>query len=212
MKSLLYKEFHLVIHPLFYLVLLFGALLLIPQWAYFIAVLYIFFITVPNIFSIGKAQNDIGFSAMLPVRRRDIVKARLISVIILEVLQILSTAVFAVVNLAIYPQGNSLLDTNAAFIGCVFILYAIFNLIFFPTFYKTAYKIGVPVMAALAAAMLFGMGVEFLVAFVPAFKTLDGREHIAAQFVVLTGGIIIFILLNIMALRASAKSFETIDL
>ena len=61
MKNLLYKEFHLLIHPLFYLVLLFGALLLIPEWVYFVAVMYFFFIALPNIFSIGKAQNDIGF-------------------------------------------------------------------------------------------------------------------------------------------------------
>ncbi len=212
MKSLMYKEFHLVISPMFYLVLLFGALLLIPQWVYLVAPSYFLFITVPNLFAIAKAQNDIGFSAMLPVRRNDIVKSRILSLITLEVLQILVTAIFAVVNLAIYPEENFVLDTNATFIGCVFIEYAIYNAVFFPMFYKTAYKIGVPILAACSAALLFAVGVEFLIAFVPGLKVLDGREHIAAQLSVLVGGIIIFVLLNILAYKKSAKNFERVNL
>jgi len=212
MKSLLYKEFRLVNHPLFYLVLLFGGLLLIPEWPYFIAAMYFFFMTLPNIFSIAKAQNDIGFSAMLPVRRQDIVGARMVSVIILELLQILVTAVFAILNLLIYPNGNFLLDTNATFIGCVFILYGICNVIFFPMFYKTAYKIGIPVIVSIAAATLFAAGVELLVALVPALKFLDGTEHIAAQLPVLAGGILIFALLSLAAFRMSAKRFCRVDL
>lgn len=212
MKSLLYKEFHLVISPLFYLVLLFGVLLLIPQWVYFVAPSYFLFIAVPNIFAIVKAQNDIGFSAMLPVRRNDIVKSRMLSLIILEVLQILVTAIFAVINLAIYPEGNFALDTNATFIGCVFIMYAIYNAIFFPMFYKTAYKLGIPIIMALTASVLFAVGAEFLIALVPGLQVLDGREHIAAQLPVLIGGIIIFVLLNVLAYNKSAKNFESVNL
>jgi hypothetical protein len=212
MKSLLYKEFHLVIHPLFYLVLLCGALLLIPQWVYFVAVMYFFFITLPNIFTMSKAQNDIGFSAMLPVRRQDIVKARMGSVIILEGLQILVTAVFAVINMAIYPKGNSLMDPNVAFIGFVFILYGIFNVIFFPMFYKTADKIGIPVIVAMAAATLFGTAVEFLIAFVPALRVFDSRGYLGPQLAMLAGGIILYGLLNVVAYRKSTKNFDSIDL
>lgn len=212
MKNLLYKEFHLVIHPLFFLVILFGGLLLIPEWAYFIALMYFFWITVPNVFTFSKAQNDIGFSAMLPVRRDDIVKARMMSIVILEVLQILVTAIFAVINLNIYPKGNFLLDTNATFIGCAFIMYAIFNVIFFPMFYKTAYKVGLPIIAALATAMLFAAGIELLIIFVPALKPLDGKETIAAQLPVLAAGIITFVLLNIAALKVSVKRFENVSL
>jgi len=212
MKNLLYKEFRLVIHPLFYAVLLFGALLLIPEWVYFLALMYFFFIALPNIFSVGKAQNDIGFSVMLPVRRKDIVKARMLAIIILEILQIIVAAVFALVNLAIYPKGNFLMDTNATFIGCVFIMYAIFNVIFFPMFYKTAFKIGFPVIAATTAAIVFATAVELSVLFVPALRILDGTENLAAQLPVLLGGIIIFVLLNIAAYKSSVKSFQSIDL
>lgn len=212
MRNLLYKEFHLAIHPMFFLILLFGGLLLIPNWIYFLAVMYFLFIAVPNIFNLGKAQNDIGFSAMLPVRRNDIVKARMLSVIIFEVLQIIVAAIFAVINLAIYPAGNFLLDTNATYIGCVFIMYAIFNIIFFPMFYKTAYKVGMPVILANIAALVFATGIELLNVFVPWFRIFDGKEHLEAQLPVLAGGIIIFVLLNALALKMSVKRFDKVSL
>lgn len=212
MKNLLYKEFRLVIHPLFYLVLLLGALLLIPEWVYFLAMMYFFFIVVPNVFSVAKSQNDIGFSAMLPVRRQDIVKARVYAIVIFEVVHILTAAIFAFINLAIYPKGNSLLDTNLTYIGCVFIMYGIYNIIFFPVFYKTAYKIGLPAIAATAATILFATGVELLILFVPALRILDGQEHIMAQLPVLAAGIALFIVMNIAALRISTKRFMRVNL
>lgn len=212
MKNLLYKEFHLVIHPMFYLVLLFGALLLIPEWIYFLAPMYFFFIVFPNIFTTSRAQNDIGFSTMMPVRRSDIVKARLLSIVIFETAMILATAIFAVINLAIYPKGNSLLDTNATYIGCVFVMFGIFNIIFFPMFYKTAYKIGIPVILANIAAFIFATAIEVLNATMPWFHVLDGRGHLEAQLCVLAGGIIIFALLNFAALRMSTKRFESVNL
>jgi ABC-2 type transport system permease protein len=212
MKSMLYKEFHLVIHPLFYLTLLFGLLLLIPEWVFFLAPMYFFFITLPNIFSITKAQNDIGFSLMLPIRRTDIVKARMMSIIILEVMQILVTAIFAVINLALYPKGNFLLDPNGTYIGCVFVMFAIFNIVFFPLFYSTGYKAGIPVIVAMVASLLFATGIELVMVFVPALKFLDGKQNVPAQMLVLIGGMIIFVLLNMLAYKKSAKNFEKIDL
>lgn len=212
MKNLLYKELHLAIHPLFWLMLLSGALLLIPQWLFFLALMYFFFILVPNIFTIGKAQNDIVFSVMLPVRKRDVVKARIMSIVWLELLQILIAAIFEAIHIKIYNVKNFLMDPNIAFFGFVFIMYAIFNLVFFPSFYKTAYKIGIPTIIANAAAVFFATGVEFAVLSIPALHVLDGMGNVAAQMWVLIAGIGIFILFNILAYMISAKYFENIDL
>lgn len=213
MKNLLYKEFKLAISPLFYLVALLGGLVLIPNWPYFLALMYCLFITIPNVFSVAKAQNDIGFSVMLPVRKRDVVRARVMSIIVLELLHILVTAVFAMINSALYPQGNFLLDANIAFFGFAFVMFAIFNAIYFPMFYKTAYKIGIPIIAAFAAAFVFASGIELLVLFVPGFAAVvDGTQEIALKLAVLAGGIVIFVLLNIMAYKISANRFEKLDL
>ncbi|NJD04116.1 MAG: hypothetical protein FIA99_16310 [Ruminiclostridium sp.] len=212
MKNLLYKEFYLAINPLFYLLLLFGALLLIPKWLFFLAPMYFFFIFVPNIFLLGKSQKDIEFSVMLPVRKRDVVKARIVLVVLLELLQIFVAAVFGVIHMEIYSTKNFLMDPNFAFFGFVFMMYAIFNVVFFPMFYKTAYKIGVPTIIANAAAILFAAGVEFAVLAIPAFKVLDAMRNVPAQLWVLAGGIGLFALLNIAAYRISSRRFEHISL
>ncbi len=212
MKNMLYKEFRLTISPLFYLFLLFGALLLIPQWPYLIALMYLFFMAVPNIFTTAKAQGDIDFSASLPVRRGDIVRARIMSIVILEVLQVIVAAVFAAINLSIYPQGNFLIDTNAAFFGIAFIMYGIHNVILFPMFYKTAYKIGVPTMAAIIVAVLFAVAAEAAVQLVPALRVLDGTLNTWVHYVTLLGGIVIFVLLNLLAARISVKRFERVNI
>ena len=213
MKNLLYKEFRLAIHPLFYpLLVLCGALLMIPQWVFFLALMYFFFITAPNIFTMGKAQNDIEFSVTLPVRKRDVVKARMMSIIILELLQIVVAVVFAVLNRTLYHTENFLLDLNFAFFGFAFVIYALFNVVFFPMFYQTAYKIGIPVLAGIFAALLFATGVELGVLYIPALCVLDGMGHIGVQLWVLAAGIVLFALLNILAYRISARLFERIDL
>ena len=215
MKNLLYKEFHLVINPLYYLTVLFGALLLIPQWLYFIAMMYFFFFIIPTIFNNAKAMNDVGFTIMLPVRKRDVVKARVLSVATLELIQIAGGAVFTILNMAIYPWGNFAIDANLAYLGCVFIMYGIFNVIFFPLYYRTAYKIGWPITIALTAVFLFAFGVEMLVQFEPtAAYVLDGitREALIRQVPVLVGGIVLGALLTVLGYIRSVKNFEKVDL
>ena len=212
MKSLLYKEFRLGITPLFYLSLLFCVLLLIPQWVFLLVPMYFLFTVVPNIFTIAKAQNDIVFSAMMPVRRSDIVKARITSIVILELAQILFMALFSAVHLMLYSTPNFLMDTNATYIGCVFLMYGIFNIVFFPMFYKTAYKVGVPIIVGVAATVVFSILAEFIILAVPPLRVLGGRDHIGAQLAVMAGGIVLFGLLNLAAYRMSTKRFERIGL
>ena len=212
MKNLLYKELCLSIHPLFYLVLLCGALLMIPQWLFLIALMYLLWLAVPNVFAFAKAQNDVLFTVMLPVRKRDVVKARVMSIALLEVLQILVAGVFAVLHMRLYGPGNFVLDPNYAFFGIAFVMYGVFNIVFFPMFYKTAYKFGVPIIVASIAVVFFATAIEFAVLFVQALRVLDGLGHIFIQLLTLAGGIIVFAVMNMAAYVISAKRFESVDL
>ena len=215
MFNLIYKEFRLVIHPLFFLTALFGALLLIPNWVYFVALMYFLFIAVPNIIFNAKSQNDTGFSVLLPVRKRDVVKARIASMSILETVQVAVAAIFVAINVHLYPKGNFLIDANVAYLGCVFVMYGIFNAIFFPIFYKTTYKIGAPLLVALAVTFVFTSLIEVLVVLVPGVNhILDGVNSAALihQIPVLVVGIVLFFLLNWAAYVRSAKNFEEVDL
>lgn len=215
MKNLLYKEFRLVIHPMYYLVALTGALLLIPQWPYFIAMMYIFFIALPNIFSGSKASNDIGFTVMLPVRKGDAVRARVAAVVVLEMIQIATGAAFAVLNISLYRAQNFLLDPNIAFFGLTLAMYGVFNMVFFPMFYRTAYKIGIPLLAGSIAIVCFAFAAEMTVLLWPgAAHVLDGISGAAMirQLPVLAAGIAVFALLTWLACRVSVRRFEKVDL
>lgn len=215
MKNLIYKELRLSINPLFYLFALLASLILIPNWVYFIAVSYLLYIAIPNIFTLSKAQNDIAFSVLLPVRKRDVVGARIISIALLEVLQLVVAGFFCWLNSILYSHENFLLNANAAFIGFCFMMFGIFNLIFFPMFYRTANKVGIPAVAGIIAATLFAGGVEVFAVLVPwakaAFDTPD-PSTVIWKIGTLVVGIIVFVMLTYLAYRAAAKRFERIDL
>ena len=215
MKNLLYKEFRLVINPLFFLITLLGALVLIPQWAYFVAPMYLLFIAVPNIIVTAKTQKDNEFTVLLPVRKSDAVRARVLAIALLQVVQIFVIAIFATLNIILYHTSNFLIDPNVAYIGCVFAMYGIFNVIFFPMLYKTAYKFVAPLIVAMIFTSVFAAGIEFLIVTVPAAAhVLDGisRDALIGQIPVLICGIAAFILLTWISIRVSIKRFSKVDL
>jgi hypothetical protein len=214
MWNLLNKEFRLVINPLFFLITLFGALVLIPQWVFFIAPMYILFIAVPNIILASKAQKDLEFTMLLPVRKSDAVRARILAISVLETAQVLVVALFAALNISLYHTPNFFIDPNVAYIGCVFVLFGVFNLVFFPMLYKTAYKLALPLITALTITFLFAAGIEALVVAVPPVtRVLDGisPDALIGQIPVLLGGIAAFLLLTWVSIRISVKRFGRVN-
>lgn len=215
MKDLLYKEFKLFWNPALNFILLAGVLLLIPQWPYPIAFEYIIFVGFVTAFFTARSDQDVFFSVSLPIRKRDTVLARVCTIAVLELLQIIAAIPFAVINNAIYLKGNVVgMNTNFAFFGSIFIMYAIFNLIFLPGFYKTAYNVGIPMLIGIIVANVYIAVVDTAVLFVPILKTnLNGlgASHFASQLSVLLSGIVLFTLLTMLAYRISANRFEKVD-
>ena len=74
MKNLLYKELRLSLHPTMYLFLAMPAMLLIPSYPYYVAFMYTC-LAVYFTFLFAREQNDIFYTAMLPIRKTDVVKA-----------------------------------------------------------------------------------------------------------------------------------------
>ena len=213
MKNLLYKEWKLAIHPTGYIFLLFGVMLLIPNYPYFVAFFYqtlAIFFTFMN----GNTTNDIFFTALLPVRKRDVVKARLGTVIGLEVLQMLIAVPFAILRNQISPTDNLAgLDAGLALFGLVFIMFGVFNAVFLPQFYRTGYKTGTPYLLATLVMTLVIVAAELVIQLTPTLKqVLDTTACTLPQIIVLFAGLLIFVLLNLMAYRRSASAFERLDL
>jgi ABC-2 type transport system permease protein len=215
MKDLLYKEIKLALHPTFYIFLSFGALLLIPSWPFFIAFMYII-IAVMSTLMEGKANLDILFTVSLPVRKIDVVRAKVYSIAAFEILQIAAAVPFAVLNRLINPHGNvSGMNPNIAFFGFVFIMYAVFNAILFPMFYRKAYKPGMPILISTLAVVLFVGAVETLVHAVPvldAHLNRVGAAQPVSQLAVLVAGILVFLLATRYAFKRASRNFDKVDL
>lgn len=212
MVNLLRKEFKLTIGWFFYLFpVLLGALMFIPQWLFFFVPLYFCFITVPNLFGLVKAQNDVTYSVMLPVKKSDIVMVRIMSVSALELMHIAFTAIFAIVHNGLYGVSNFFMDPNYAFIGLVFAMFGVFNIIMFPIYYKTAYKYGLATVLSTLAAVLFAAGIELLVIFKPNVAIFFEAD-LGRQLLILGGGVIFFLVATAAAYKMSERQFEKVDI
>ncbi len=215
MRDLLYKEIRLAVHPSLLIFLFCGSLLLIPSWPFFIAFGYLF-IGFTNTFFIGRGNQDVFFTAALPVRKKDVVRARVLIISAFQILQILAAVPFAFLHQYINPYGNQAgMNPNLAFFGCVFLMYALFNAVFFPLFYKTAYKVGGPMVLAVLAVLLFAAAVEVAVHVIPWMNThvnAMGGAHLSVQLPVLAGGIAAFLLVTWLACRKAAVNFDKVDL
>jgi hypothetical protein len=217
MNALLFKEIKLATHPTTYLFMLIGAMLLIPSYPYYVAFVYtclgIFFI-----FLSARENKDIFFTASLPVRKSDVVKSRVFTVAIVELLQLAIGIPFAIIGIRINPNpaGNMAgIEANMAFFGLVLIMYALFNAIYLPLFYKTAVKVGTPLVFASIAVTIYIVAAELAVQMIPFLKThLDTTDPVMAmyQFPVLIAGMLIFALSLWLTYRKSAANFEKVDL
>ncbi|SDT37808.1 ABC-2 family transporter protein [Paenibacillaceae bacterium GAS479] len=216
MYNLLIKELKLGVSPFFFFMpLLTGALMLIPGWLYFLVILYFCFITIPNMFGGYKTQNDLIFSSMMPVTKKDIVKARVAVIVLLELLHIVIAMIYGVISLRLYPNMNYIFfGPSLGFWGLCFIMLAIFNLIFITMYYKTAYKYGAATFVAIAASMLFALLAEWLGiknSFVFELFKGTGADKLAIQLSILISGIVIFAIFTIIAYHIAIKRFQKVE-
>lgn len=217
MKAMLYKEFRLALHPTNLLFLVLGAMLLIPAYPYYAAFIYtclsIFFL-----FLNGRENQDTRFTALLPVKKRDVVKGRCVTVAAVELAQLLVGVPFAFLTARVNPNpaGNPVgIEANAAFFGLVLLMFGLFNVTFLPAFYRTAYKVGRALLLGGAVVTVYIVAAELAVQAVPALKAaLDTRDpaFLPARLAVLGAGALAFIVLTLVSYRVAAKRFESVDL
>lgn len=216
MKHLLYKELRLAKHPTMFLFLLFSAMLLIPSYPYYVAFIYTC-LSVFFVFLQGRENNDLSFTALLPVRKRDIVRARCLLVVLMQLAQVLVSLPCAIVGARINPLGGNAagIEANAAFFGLVLVMYALFNLLFLPAFYRTGYRVGRAFLFAGASVLIYIVAAELLVQCVPALKasldTFDPATRETRLFVLLLGAGL-YAAGSLLACRLSERRFARVYL
>ena len=215
MKQLLKKEFLLAAHPTGYLFLGLAAMMLIPSYpltvTFFYPCLGIFFISMT-----ARENRDMFYTVLLPVKKRDAVKARFFLCVFFQAGQILLCVPFLFLRALYPPEGNIVgLDANTALLGFGLTLMGLFNLIFFPLHYKNPNKVGVPFLLGSLALFLGIIISEALPHFVPFVRdALDTPLflHLPEKLLCLLCGAVIYTLLTTLACRKSMRSLEALDI
>lgn len=215
MKTLLKKELLLALHPVNIIFLTMSAFLLIPNYPYYVT----FFYTTLGIYFIcltGRENHDVDYTMLLPVRRQDLVRARISMAVIIELTQMVVCIPFAFISGKINKLPNLVgMEANAAFFGLALIILAAFNLVFFPLYYKNPSKVGVSfvISTAVEAAMMFGFEVmTHVVTFVRRYLDTRGSVYMGYKLAVLGVGAVVYIIITLLSCRISERLFEKIDL
>jgi hypothetical protein len=213
MFNMLYKEIRLSAHPNLFIFTLLGMLVIVPAYPY--GMVFIFGCLGPYITMMyGRETNDIYYTALLPVKKTDIVKTKCLLFVLAQMTQILISLPFAILRVYILPDGNPAgIEANLAYYGFGFIIYAAFNMIFLTTFFKTAYKAGKAFLLAIIPATFCMILMEVLVHF-PKFKWLDSTKayDLLKQSPILVIGIVFYTIVMLLTYRVSANRFKKVDL
>ncbi|WP_274653690.1 ABC-2 transporter permease [Paenibacillus humicola] len=219
MYNLVMKDLKLGIQPIMFVFpFLIAMLMLIPSWVYFIVPMYFCWISLPNMFGNFRMHNDLTFTSMLPVTKKDMVKARIAVIVILEILHVGFAMIFGVIHNLLYSNMHItylFFAPTMGFWGLCMVMLAIFNIVFIPLYYKTAYKYGGALAAAIIAAMLFTGIVQWLGIDIPSVSNIfnvTAAKHIAFHASILIAGIVIFAAFNLIAYRIAAKRFLKVEI
>ena len=227
MKALLYKEFKLAMHPICYVfVFAFPLMILIPSYPIAIGFIYVLS-CYPILFlgaNKGQQSNDLLYSTLLPVRKKDIVLARIFTVAILQF--VFMAVMSALLPIAMLIQDKIQIDTGeikipglglnayVSVLAIAIIGYAIADLIFFPIYYKNGKSI---VMSTLFTIFGFMAYLAILTIAVPYIPGCEGyvdflsNRGLGVQFIIFGAALLIYFLIHILIYKISSKRLEKVD-
>ena len=217
MKSLLMKEFKLAASPLSFIFLVGSLMTLLPGYPILMSAFFICF-GIFHSFQNGREVNDVLYTALLPVRKSDFVKAKYAFTCAIQSGGFMLCAALTAVRMTALSTAapyvsNALMNATPVYLAFVLLIFAAFNWLFVGGFFRTAYKIGIPFLS-------FGIATLLLIAPAEALPHLPGLtflhdpagERLGLQFAILAGAAVIYAALTAIACNKAEKRFEVIDL
>ena len=224
MKSLLYKEFKLAMHPLIYIfVFVFPLMALIPNYPIVISFIYVCS-CYPILFlgaNKGQQSNDIYFSCLLPVRRKDIVKARLFLLSIIQLISIVLVTIYGAIG-SLYKEdilieaGDKISDVGFGFgqigsvIGFVLLCFSIYDLIFVACFYKSGRAIVSSTLLGMLGFMIL-LCITTLLLPIAITSYFNFFSNLYVQISSILIGLAIYILFHYLTYIRASNLFEKVD-
>ena len=217
MRNVLLKEMKLSASPLSYLFIVFGLMFFLPGYPILCGA---FFVTLGIFqgFQSAREANDIVFSALLPIAKKDVVKGKYLFVCLIEVCSLVLMAAAIAVRMTLLSdspvyRANALMNANPFALGAAFLIFGLFNLIFVGGFFKTAYGFARPFIIHIIVSFLTIAAAETL-HHIPGMAALNafGADHIALKLALLCAGIAAYLLLTVFACGKACADIENIDL
>ena len=217
MNALLRKEMKLSSLLLTYLFIGFAIMTLCPGYPILCGV---FFITLGifQSFQSAREANDIVYSALLPVAKRDVVKGKFQFVLFIELCGFALMVILTLVRMTALSDApvylkNALMNANPFFLGMALLIFALFNVIFVGGYFRTGYNIGKPFVIYIVVAFVT-IGIAEALHHVPGLGALNafGFEHIGLQLITFILGAACFAVLTYLSYNKACRDFEMIDL
>ena len=217
MNALLRKETRLSALLLTYLFIGFAAMTLLPGYPILCGP---FFITLGifQSFQSAREANDIVFSALLPIAKRDVVKGKYQFLMLIELCGFAVMAALtalrmtALADAPVY-RNNALMNANPFFLGMALVLFGLFNAVFLGGFFRTGYNIGKPFIVHIVVAFLV-IGVAEALHHFPGLGALNafGFDHLGLQLSLLLGGALLYAACTWLSYQKACADFEKVDL
>ena len=216
MKKLFYKEMKLSANPLTYWFIIFSAMTMIPRYPILVGSFFIclgIFHTYQQI----REYDDVTYTVMLPVKKRDIVTAKYLFVLFIELTAFILCTLLTIIRMKILGTAvpyatNQLMNANMAYLGYTMIVFAVFNSIFLAGFFKTTYKIGKPFFIFCVVSFIIIIMGEIL-HHIPDLESLNNPSNLSMpQAVIFAIGVVVFMLCTWLSYQKAVKDFEGIDL
>ena len=184
-------------------------------------------------FALNQSSHDILYTALLPVKKIDVVKARFMYCGMMELFAFICALLgWCIRTAAGFPANTAGIELTLAYFGFQMIIFAIFNLIFLGNVYKDPLKPGlrfilasigyfatyalceVPVWAyfSMSSKLKAGEIRELPALAVFGSKLYNMDSALVTQFEVLVIGILIFAASWFITFRRAARQFEKYDL
>ena len=219
MKKLLYKEIVLCTNVQVVLFAVFALFVLIPSWPPAIAFVYPLS-GLMSLFPRGLANKDIEYTSLLPIKKTDIVKGKLLYLCLIEITVIILATIGGIIRFFFFKEPTNpdglkyfmAVRPTISLLGFAFLSFGIMNAVLIGLYYRNPYKrlVGPNLISLFICLIVLAIG-SIIIAFVPALREYD-TVGIIVQLSTLFIGVILFVFFSFIGYKIGAKAFVNVDL
>ena len=217
MKNLLTKELRLTATILSYLFILFVVMTLIPGYPILVGAFFIC-LGIFYSFQLGRENNDILFTVLLPVEKSDAVRAKYLFTVFIQTAGFVLAFILTIIRMTALSAApvyttNPMMNANPAYLGWMLIVFTLFNTVFLGGFFKTAFNFGKPFVLFCIISFIWIAIVETL-HHIPELMWLNDTDALTdgRHWLILIVCLVIYVLVTWLSCKKSIKRFDEVDL